>query len=237
MMMNNLSYMKKTIVIILIIILILFGGYFVKRKYLDPKHRLNKAISQVKELTDNNKLKNGDIVFQTSLSKQSKAIQLATHSRYSHCGLIFNLDTGQTHWYVLEAVQPVKYTRLDKWIARGEGGHYVIKRTKNDFSITDEKLLNLKTIAEKYLGKDYDLYFDWSDDKIYCSELIWKAYNQLTGLDFGKLQKLKDFDLTNNIVKETLKKRYGDKIPMNETVISPASIFMSDKLITIESDE
>ena len=25
-------------------------------------------------------------------------------------------------------------------------------------------------------NKDYDLYFEWSDDKIYCSELVWKIY-------------------------------------------------------------
>lgn len=30
----------------------------------------------------------GDIIFQTSLSSQSQAIQLATHSDYSHTGMI-----------------------------------------------------------------------------------------------------------------------------------------------------
>ena len=32
---------------------------------------------------------NGDIIFQTSNSSQSKAIQLATHSPYSHVGIIY----------------------------------------------------------------------------------------------------------------------------------------------------
>jgi hypothetical protein len=32
--------------------------------------------------------RNGDIIFHTSTSDQSKAIQLATNSRYSHCGII-----------------------------------------------------------------------------------------------------------------------------------------------------
>ncbi|HRG10273.1 MAG TPA: peptidoglycan peptidase, partial [Cyclobacteriaceae bacterium] len=34
-------------------------------------------------------LKSGDIIFQTSQSSQSKAIQLATRSEYSHMGIIY----------------------------------------------------------------------------------------------------------------------------------------------------
>ena len=52
-----------------------------------------------------NGIKNGDIIFQTSLSAQSKAIQLATKSKYSHCGLIFK---EKNTYYVFEAIQPVK---------------------------------------------------------------------------------------------------------------------------------
>ena len=35
-----------------------------------------------------NTFQNGDIIFQSLRSGQSDAIQLATHSRYSHCGII-----------------------------------------------------------------------------------------------------------------------------------------------------
>ncbi|WKK60412.1 YiiX/YebB-like N1pC/P60 family cysteine hydrolase [Sphingobacterium sp. BN32] len=65
-------------------------------------------------------MKNGDLIFQTSLSGQSKAIQLTTNSKYSHCGIIFS-DEG--HFYVFEAVQPIKSTALEEWIALGENGH------------------------------------------------------------------------------------------------------------------
>lgn len=34
-------------------------------------------------------LREGDLIFHTSLSAQSQAIQLATHSPYSHCGLLY----------------------------------------------------------------------------------------------------------------------------------------------------
>lgn len=70
-------------------------------------------------------LKDGDIVFQTSRSSQSQAIKQATHSIYTHMGIIF---FKQNQPVVLEAVQPVKFTPFLKWVARGEQGHVVVKR-------------------------------------------------------------------------------------------------------------
>ncbi len=39
--------------------------------------------------------------------------------------------------YVFEAVQPVKFTLLKKWIKRGVKKHYVIKRLKNAKNCND----------------------------------------------------------------------------------------------------
>ena len=216
--------------------LIIIGGLYTKRKHYDPKHRLENAKKEVKSLVDSDKIKNGDLIFQTSLSGQSKAIQLATGSKYSHCGIIY-LENGQ--YFVFEAIQPVKTTLLDKWIARGENGHYVIKRLKNaDKVLTAGTLGKMKTEGEKFIGKNYDLTFEWSDDKIYCSELIWKIYQRATGLEIGQIQKLKDFDLTVKAVQSKMRERYVylNKIPMNETVISPVAIYDSELLITVKSN-
>jgi hypothetical protein len=227
------SEMKKLILAIGFIGLIIFSGLYAKRKFYDPKHRLETAKSEVKKLADKDEIRDGDLIFHTSLSRQSKAIQLATKSKYSHCGIIYK-ENGQ--YYVFEAVQPVKETPLDKWIARGKNGHYVIKRLKNaDIILTAEALEKMKREGEKFKGKDYDLTFEWSDDKIYCSELIWKIYQRATGIEIGKLEKLSDFDLTSEVVREKMKERYGDKIPMDEIVISPAEIFDSELLITVKS--
>src|SRR6185436_16779752 len=70
---------------------------------------------------------NGDIIFHTSRSSQSVAVQRATGSRYSHMGVILFRE-GKP--FVFEAVSPVKHTPLAEWIKRGEGGHYVVKRLK-----------------------------------------------------------------------------------------------------------
>jgi hypothetical protein len=185
-------------------------------------------------LINDEKFQNGDIVFHISKSEQSEAIQLATKSEYSHCGLIYKKEND---FFVVEAIQPVSLTPLDEWIARGEKGHYVVKRLKHAEQIlTADILKKMKMEGEKFIGKNYDFNFNWNDDKIYCSELIWKIYKRATGIEIGKLEKLGDFDLTNNNVKTILEKRYGKNIPINEIVISPASIFNCNLLYTVKEN-
>jgi uncharacterized protein YycO len=94
----------------------------------------------------------------------------------------------------------------------------------------------MKDLGEKFKGKNYDIYFEWSDDKIYCSELVWKIYKETLDIEIGDLQELREFDLTNDIVKNKMKERYGDKIPLDEKVISPATMFDSDKLLTVREN-
>ena len=176
-------------------------------------------------------IQNGDLIFQTSTSSQSKAIQLATNSKYSHMGIIYEIE-GQ--FFVYEAVQPVKLTPLKQWINRGKDAKYIIKRLTNaDQVLTASTIAKMRELGKSYKGKSYDIYFEWSDDRIYCSELVWKIYKGATNIEIGQLEHLSDFDLSSDIVKAKMKERYGDNIPMDEEVISPAAMFNSDKLITI----
>lgn len=225
--------MKKIAVFILIIISTLLIGrsYFQINATKAQNGSLDKKVRSSAMLP---LLKDGDMIFQSSISPQCKAVQLATGSPYSHCGLIFHED-GKP--YVLEAVQPVTVTSLTDWITRGKNKHYVIKRLKEaDKVLSAEILAKMKGIGEGFLGKNYDATFEWSDNRIYCSELIWKIYQRGAGIEVGKLEKLKDFDLSSAEVKSKLKERYGNQIPLEETVISPASIFNSELLTTVASN-
>ncbi|GAA5108660.1 YiiX family permuted papain-like enzyme [Orbus sasakiae] len=174
--------------------------------------------------------KDGDIIFHSSQSAQSKAIEQATHSPYSHMGIIF-LQNGQP--YVLEAASTVKYTPLQTWINRGVNQTYVVKRLNNT-TLTDSQLAQLRQTASQFINKPYDSLFGWDDDAIYCSELVWKIYDRALGIQIGQRQKLKEFDLSSKVVQTKLKQRYGNKIPYNENVISPAAIFNSPQLTRVE---
>ncbi|MEM7708205.1 MAG: YiiX family permuted papain-like enzyme [Pseudomonadota bacterium] len=173
---------------------------------------------------------NGDIIFHTSRSSQSKAIQLATDSVYSHMGIVYVREGAP---YVYEAVQPVKSTPLEEWIARGENGHFVVKRLKEAQEVLDQaKFDAMWSIGQTMVGKDYDLYFEWSDDRIYCSELVWKMYKLGAGIELGSLERIESFDFSHELVQAKIRERYPDGLPENEPVISPEAIFQSSQLET-----
>jgi hypothetical protein len=144
-------------------------------------------------------------------------------------GLVRRADDGGV--LVYEAAGPVKQTPIAEWIARGDGGHFVVMRLKDaDRLLTSEALGKIAQAESRFRGRPYDLAFDWSDARIYCSELVWKVYKEALGLELGKLQRLGDFDLTNPLVRAKLRERYGAHVPVDEPVISPAAIANSDLL-------
>jgi hypothetical protein len=87
-------------------------------------------------------LRNGDIIFQTSRSELSIPIQKATHSPYSHMGIVL-LRNGSP--FIYEAIKTVQYTPFRKWVDRGEGGRYVVKRLREaDRILTSQAVKRLR---------------------------------------------------------------------------------------------
>lgn len=220
--------MKKTVIIIIIIIagiLIVFYA-FAKVNSMQVEKAFVKINERSQEL-----LQDGDIIFQTSQSRQCEAIKIATNSKFSHCGIIYEIKGEK---YVYEAVQPVKITPLMEWISHGKGNCYLVKRLKNANTLLKADILEkMKTYGSQFKNKDYDLYFEWSDDKIYCSELVWKIYKNGANIELCKLERLKNFNLNNPKVKEILTERYGNKIPLEEQVVAPSQLVDSPILETV----
>ncbi|HTY60233.1 MAG TPA: YiiX family permuted papain-like enzyme [Bacteroidota bacterium] len=176
-------------------------------------------------------LREGDIVFQTIPSSQSRAIQAATKSRFSHVGMVL---VHEGRLMVYEAIGPVKFTAPDAWLGRDTNHHVVVKRLRNaDSLLTKANLAKLESAAQEFEGKPYDSAFNWSDEKLYCSELVWKVFDRALGIDIGVLRKLKSFDLSSPEVQKKLKERYPDGVPLEETVVSPQDVFESGLLVTV----
>lgn len=177
------------------------------------------------------KIQEGDMIFQTSESPQCEAVRIATNSKFSHCGIVF-IEKGKK--YVFEAVQPVKFTPLEEWITHGKEKDYVVTRIKDaSILLNPQTIQKMKEYGNKFNKKDYDLYFEWSDDKIYCSELIWKIYKNGAGIELCPLQKLKNFNLKDPRVQAILSERYGKNIPLEEDVIAPSDLEKSKIVTTI----
>ena len=180
------------------------------------------------KVEDKSQLKDGDIIFHTSQSSQSKMLQLATSSELTHVGVIF-INNGKP--YVFEAVQPVKITSFDSFVSRGLNSNYKILRPKTP--LTKDQIKKGMAYSKLQMGKNYDLKFQWGDKKMYCSELVWKIYKHM-GVELCEPKTFANFNLDDPIVRLAIKKRYGNqKFDLNELVVAPSDIYESDLLTTI----
>lgn len=177
-------------------------------------------------------LQTGDIVFQATGGQQCQAIRAATHSRYSHCGVVFQSQDGRFH--VLEAVSPVASTPLDQFKRRSVPGTFHARRLKNaDRALTPEVFQKALTWSESNLGKPYDSLFLWNDRELYCSELVWKIFHESADIDLVQPRRFDSFDLSSDIVQGLIVQRFGsrEKFPGAEPVVAPADLAKSPLLI------
>jgi len=208
--------MKKAIIPLLIVVVSMLG---LAISYPEA--------TQEKTLKTSNKQKNfktGDLVFQDSESSQSKAIKLATQSQFSHVGVI--IMEGEKP-FVLEAVEPVRIISFEQWKNNGSKGSYTLIRLKKEQEFDIEKV---KEFKKKHLNKHYDLGFYWSDEKMYCSELAYKFYQELLGIELCEKRQLKEYSTDYPEVRKIMKQRYGDNVPWGEWMVSPEDLYKSTQM-------
>lgn len=173
-------------------------------------------------------VRTGDVVFQTSGSRQSKAIQAATHSPLSHVGLVEVTPEGT---FVVEAVQPVKRTPLRQWKERGVEGRLLVLRP---VGLDDAAKARAVAEAKRHLGRPYDALFGWGDEAMYCSELVRKAYAAGAGVAYGRMERLGDLDVTG--LKREISERYRGPVPVDLELVTPASLAADARLAVVYSD-
>jgi hypothetical protein len=179
-------------------------------------------------------VQDGDIIFQSSYSKQSQAVEIATDSKYSHCGIVFIENNVP---YVYEAVQPVGKRKITEWISSGVDQTCIVKRFKGIDTLKNASLLKMREYAALQFGKNYDAYFAWSDKEMYCSELVYKIYMNCINFELATPKPLRDFNIDAPVVRKIMRERYGENIPYDELMISPGQLYDSPSLITVYSNE
>ncbi len=172
-------------------------------------------------------LKSGDIVFQDTGGQQGEAIKAATHSNFTHCGVLFE-ENGKL--YVFEAVQPVCVTPLAEWKARSKIFH--ARRLKDPQKLTPAAFVKASKWAQQQLGKSYDPLFQWDNENLYCSELVWKVYKEATGISLCEPKSFQSYFLNDPAVSKVITQRYGDvsKLPREEPVVAPSDLASSSML-------
>lgn len=168
-------------------------------------------------------VKEGDVIFQTSGSRQSPLIQIGTRSKITHCGIIV-MRNGEP--YVLETLKTLVLTPLDKFIARGKGGKYWLKRSDKE---------NIKIEYGKYLGKSYDLAFSFDNDIYYCSELVYDIYLNQLGIKLCEPKKVGDYLILGTDQLSIIEKEMTRRgITKEQYAVAPVDIFKSDYLKSVE---
>lgn len=160
--------------------------------------------------------RDGDIVFQHLPSKLGSVICEVTDSPLSHCGMI--VHRGGEPW-VLEAVGPVRYIRLAKWLKQGDRGRFAQMRVKE---ASGEQIAAAIREAELLLGRPYDIQYELDEEKIYCSELVYKAYERGAGIEVGSREILGDLNWRSQ--EAFIRAIAGGELPLKRVMVTPASI-------------
>lgn len=165
----------------------------------------------------------GDIVFQSlHRSKLVNAIEGATHSPFSHCGVIGREDG---RWYVYEAFNGVSRTPLNTWLARGRNGGFAVYRLEPGKHAHIPAML---AAAKRHLGKRYDTRYQLGDEALYCSELVYLAYQDATGEPLGQLVRLKDLDWQP--YRELIEQIEQGPVPLEREIITPRHLAAAPQL-------
>ncbi len=171
-------------------------------------------------------LRSGDIVLQASKSERARLIRRASDSPYSHVGLVEVAPDGV---FVIEAIEPVSRTPFKQWQARGIDQKITVLRAR---ALDGVALQSVVTVAKSYLGTHYDARYQWGDDRLYCSELVVKAFSKGAGLSLGHLQPLASLHLKAAELKEA--KALG--IASDTNLVTPQAIAVDAQVETVFSD-
>ncbi|WP_374349296.1 YiiX/YebB-like N1pC/P60 family cysteine hydrolase [Chitinimonas sp.] len=165
----------------------------------------------------------GDFIFQSlPRTELVRAIEGISRSRYSHVGMLVRKENA---WYVREASAQVADTPLFLWAARGRGGSFDVFRLNESLQSTIPAFIQA---SEKYLGRPYDYRYRIDDGYIYCSELLYKAYFDATGVRLGRLKKLGELDWRP--YQATITQYEGGPVPLEREMITPVDLSRAAQL-------
>ena len=179
--------------------------------------------------------KDGDIIFQYFTGNLSLVIEEVQKTKWTHVGIIFKERDG---WYVYEAVGPVIKTPLRDFIRETREQKISVTRVNSklvDFS-KRSNINALKKSFKPFEGLEYDYLFQWSDEVIYCSELVYKMFYRTFGVEIGAVQRVGDLDLSGPLATELVNQllEYVDpETYLEELIVTPGSQILDTDLTVI----
>ena len=229
---------KKNIFLLFTIGIILLSTFFLIQPVSNPKKEISKF-----------NLKVGDILFQDlDSSPLCDAIELVTpgyqNSNLSHIGIIietgiFKIPNHYNEEYnpllntrVLEAIPGgVQSTRLDSFLNQSldDNGNpkVIVGRLKDNFSTAIPKAVKF---CQEKIGFEYDDDFLLNNNKYYCSELIYEAFEHDSIFSLSPMTFKDPYTKNTMHVWEKYYKKLNINIPENKLGVNPGSMSLSNKI-------
>lgn len=193
----------STAPLILVTIIVMYIDYS-KNRHREERIAMNNKMDKA----DFHHFRTGDLLFQKINRNDSKTSDTA----YNNIGIAFIDDDN---YALLETSDQVQYVSIIQWVEKGINKDYVAKRLLNaDSLFTSVGIQVLEKEVRNNIMKKYDNSNDWSDDKMYNAELIWKMYKRTFNIELGSLDTIKI---------DTIKR----------LEIRPSEIFNSNQLMTV----
>ena len=82
-----------------------------------------------------------------------------------------------------------------------------------------------------YADQPCDIHYDLDDQAIYCSELIYKAFERSMGEQLGKLQKLGELKWQAHA--PVIREIEGRRLPLERVMITPRSVTKASQLTKV----
>lgn len=162
----------------------------------------------------------GDIVFQ-SLPRNdlADAIEGISESHWSHCGVL--VRDGED-WMVAEAIGDVHLTPLKKWVLRGRHCRFAAYRVT---TMQEADVPRLRAALNAMVGRQYDFSYAPDDSEIYCSELVFRAFERGVGIKLGAWQELRE--LNWGPFEDFVRSMENGALPLERQMITPVALTRS----------
>ena len=186
------SINRKKLLLLLVLIVSILLFIIIYKLHSEAKQKQN-----VNNLNCDLVVKNGDLVFRKGRSIASRVVLITDRaSSYSHVGVIYMLNEIPyvIHTVPDESENGIDYVKMEKlsvFFSSEKASRGSVFRLKEQY----ENSAKLAALTAKSYFDDkiiFDDAFDLkSENKLYCTELVWKAY-QKVGIDLiqGKFDKL-----------------------------------------------
>lgn len=219
-------FQKQKIMLKILLSLTVLTAFFVLVTIYNtlPLKSISPGITPKIILPDSLEVQNGDLIFRRGRSIESQIVLLSDgNSDYSHVGIIYikNKEPFVIHSVPAkngEESELIKMEGVEEFLSKDKATRFAV------FRLADS-LINIAARASEFAYDCYlkKYYFDnqydlLSDKKLYCTELIWKAYKN-AGVDIVQ-NRLHDINF----------------FVINRKIIMPSSIIESKYLKVVHSN-